>query len=56
VLNRLFRVGQFVLSNWLSFIPLSLLLSIALLSSMLLLYHRNERLGSSPSKYAPTFS
>jgi len=56
VLDRLFGVGQFVLNNWLSFIPLSLLLTIALLSSQLLLYHRNERLGSSPSRYAPTFS
>jgi glycosyl transferase family 87 len=56
LLYRFFGIGQFILGNWLSFIPLSLLLSIAALSSLLLLNYRNERLGSSPRRYAPTFS
>jgi Glycosyltransferase family 87 len=56
LMYRFLGIGQFILGNWLSFIPLSLLLSIAVLSSLLLLNYRNERLASSPSRYAPTFS
>jgi alpha-1,2-mannosyltransferase len=43
ILNRWFGRSQFIIDHWLSFIPLSLLLTVVAVSSTLLLYHPARR-------------
>ena len=43
ILRRWLGLSQFIIDHWLSFIPLSLLLTVAVVSSTMLLYHPARR-------------
>jgi hypothetical protein len=43
ILHRWFALSQFIIEHWLSFIPLSLLLTVVVVSSAMLLYHPARR-------------
>jgi hypothetical protein len=43
ILHRWFGLSQFIIDHWLSFIPLSLLLTVVVVSSAMLLYHPAQR-------------